>query len=107
MWAIDIATLFFMLALVIMRVQDRSLDNTIVKLSSIHMWDMGLSSLYLLKEWNEKWLEKLSIILEPEENSELNGLKKGNTLLNLLSIFTIGLLIFSCWCWVRESNERR
>ena len=97
MWVIDVATLFFMLVLITMRVQDGSLDNTIAKLSSIYVWDMRLLLLHLLKEWKEKWLEKLSIIQEPEENSGLNRLKEGNTLLNLLSISIMGPLIFSYW----------
>ena len=97
MWVIDVATLFFMLVLITMRVQDGSLDNTIAKLSSIYVWDMRLLLLHLLKEWKEKWLEKLSIIQEPEENSGLNRLKEENTLLNLLSISIMGPLIFSYW----------
>jgi len=73
----------------------RVLENTIAKLSNWHEWDRRLSLLYLLKKWKEKQLEKVSIILILRENLELWGLKKVNTLLNLLSISTIGPFIIS------------
>ena len=66
---------------------------------------MRLSLLHLLKEWKENQLEKVSIILEPGENSWLWGSKEENTLLDLLSMPIIGPLISFLWQGVSESSE--
>ena len=102
----DVATSHLILVSMIIRVLEESSEGIITKLSSWHVWDAKLLSLHLLKEWKEKWLEKVSIILELEENSELRGSKKEKTLLNLLSISIMEPLIFFYWYLVSESNER-
>ena len=52
--------------------------------SSLWICTNLLSLLFWLEEWKEKWLEKISINLEPGEILLLRGLKKGNILLSLL-----------------------
>jgi len=47
---------------------------------------MRLLSPHLLEGWKEKWLGKISIIWELEENSLLSKSNAENTALNLLSI---------------------
>ena len=81
------------------------LKDLIAKLSSCWIRAMRLSLLCLLNKWKEKWLEKISIILYPEENSELRESKKGNTLLKWLSISTTGPLISLYWYLIREPRD--
>ena len=97
MWTceIEVAILFLMLASVMTRAWKGLLEDSIAKSSSWWTWDLRLSSLYLLNKWNEKQLEKMSIILHPEENSGLRGSKEGNTLLKQLSMLTTRPLISS------------
>jgi len=45
-------------------------------------------TIFLLQTLNEIQSEKLLIILSPEENSELRGIKDGKHLLDLLAIST-------------------
>ena len=66
---------------------------------------MKFFSLFLLKEWNKKWLGKVLIVQEPGVNSLLNRSKEGNTSLNLLSISTIRSLIVKFWLEVRVLNN--
>jgi len=56
-----------------------------------------------------KWkqLEKKSIILYPGANSRLRESKKGNTLLNLLSMSTTRPFIILHWCFVSEPREKQ
>ena len=49
----------------------------------------------------------MSIRWEPRANFLLNRLNKENTLLNLLSMSTIGFLIISLWFGVSASNDNR
>ena len=51
--------------------------------------------LFLFIGWNRKWLRNISISLLSSENSQLSEEKEGKILLNLLSISTIGPLIFT------------
>ena len=105
-WAIEVATLFLILISVTMRVWEESDKEAIVKLLSWQDQDLRFSSLLFLKEWKEKWLEKESIILKPEENSLLNRLNTGNILLNLLSISMTEPLIINHWYGMSESKEK-
>jgi len=72
-----------------------SADAWRVVLSSLHMYTLILSSLFLFVEWKEKQLGKTSISLSLGENLLLNELKDRKTLLILLSMFTIEPLIFN------------
>ena len=49
----------------------------------------------------------MSIRWEPGENSLLKGSKEGKILLNLLSMLTIGPLIFKCWLAVSVSKANQ
>jgi len=69
----------------------KSADALRVVLSSLHIYTLILSSLFLFVEWKEKQLGKTSISLSLGENSLLNELKDRKTLLILLSMFTIVL----------------
>ena len=59
------------------------------------------------ERWKEKELEKISISQEPGENSLLKGSNEGKTSLNLLSMLTIGPLIFKYWLSVNKSNNNQ
>ena len=71
----DVMTLFLILALVITRAQVKATDDSIAKLSSFWIHSLRLF-LHSLKEWKEKWLEKVSITLLLGDNSEWRGLKE-------------------------------
>jgi len=83
-WAIDIAIWFLMLV--------SETTTTIFELaevwrtcsSSLWIYADLLSLLFWLEEWKEKWLEKISINLEPGEILLLRELKERNILLSLL-----------------------
>ena len=55
---------------------------------------ISLRKQILKDKWNKKQLEKISISWVSEVNLLLRELKKGKTLLNLLSMLIIRLLIF-------------
>ena len=59
---------------------------------------LKLSSFYLLNEWKEKQLGKMSITLQLEA-------KERNTSLNLLSMLTNGPLTKLHWHLVRSLSE--
>ena len=63
--------------------------------SSLKIYALLLSLLFLFVEWKEKQLENISISLSLEENSVLKELKKEKTLFNLLFGFTTKSLIFN------------
>jgi len=92
----EVAILFLILVSVTTRAHEGFEEKTITTLPSWHNRDMRLLSLYLLEGWKEKWLGKISIIWEPEENSLLSESNTGNTALNLLSISMAGPL---CQRW--------
>jgi len=96
-YAIEVATLYLILASEMTRVCEWFNEDIIVILLSLWEWSSRLLSLHLITEWKEKQLEKISIRCEPGENSEFNRSNEGKTLLNLLSMSTIVLLIFSLW----------
>ena len=85
MWEIDIATLFLMLVSDITRAIIGSKEDLRV---------ISLRKQILKDKWNKKQLEKISISWVSEVNLLLRELKKGKTLLNLLSMLIIRLLIF-------------
>jgi len=58
-------TLFLTLASIIMRALKDKEEDSIAKVSSCWRQDLKEESLHLLKEWKEKWLEKVSITLLP------------------------------------------
>ena len=85
---VEVAILFLMLVFMTIRVLEGELDDLRAKLSSWWIYDLKFWSLYLLNKWKEKWLEKISMILLPGENSGLRGSNEGNTLLKQLSMST-------------------
>ena len=97
--------LFLMLTSIIISTFKDMLKDSSTKLSSCWIHSLKLLFLFFLNKWKEKQLGKMLITLLPEENSEWRGLNKENTLLNLLSILTNGLLISSCWHLVSEASE--
>jgi len=66
-----------------------------VSLLSLWIYTFLLSLLFLLEEWKEKQLGKMSISLSSEENSLLKEINKGKTLLSLLLALTISPLMFN------------
>jgi len=66
-----------------------------VSSSSLKIYALLLSLLFLFVEWKKKQLENISISLSLEENSVLKELKKEKTLFNLLFGFTTKSLIFN------------
>jgi len=75
----EVVTLFLMPVSVIISVLDRVLEDSKTKLLSCWIHDLRFWSLWLLNEWKEKWLAKISIILWPGENSGFRGSKEENT----------------------------
>ena len=86
MCAMEVATLFLMLASEATRAtEDNEEDSKVNLLSS---WARNLISFLLLQTLKEKQSEKMSMILEPRENSELRGEKEKKHSWDLLAIST-------------------
>jgi len=85
-WAIDIATLFLMLISETMMAteEDDEFSRTISSSSCLH----NLSLFPFLQILKEIYSEKLSITLQPGENSESRGVKDRKHLLDQLAIST-------------------
>ena len=105
MWAMNMEMLFLILVSMITRAIEESSEEEIVKLFSNSKQALKDSLLLFLKEWKEKWLTKMSTILEPGENSLLKGSNAGKTSLNLSSMSTTKPLIFALWHGMRELND--
>ena len=63
--------------------------------------------LLLANRWKEKWLEKLSMILLPGQNSGLRGSNEGKISLNLLSILMMCPLMRPRWYLVSELSNNK
>jgi len=109
LWAwickMEVAMWFLMLALDTMRVYERSKEDLREILSRRWIWVLKLLLLCLGDKWEKNWLEKMFMSWELEANFLLKELKERKTLLNLLSMLTMGPLIFEHWLGVRESNN--
>jgi len=81
MWIceIEVATLFLMLASVIMSAEEGESEDSRANLSSYWMWDLMFWLVHLLNRWKEKWLEQVSMILLSEKSSRLRRLKDEKT----------------------------
>ena len=83
----------------------RSVNDRRVISSSLHMYTLIFSLIFIFVEWKKKQLGKTSISLSLEENSLLKRLKDGKTLLVFLSMSIIGSLIFNHCLRVSLSND--
>ena len=105
--AIEVVTLFLMLASKTTMVVYESDNDWRETLSRLCKWLLTLFLLFLSKEWKENLFGKMSISLFPSKNLWSKGEKEGMILLNLLSMSTIEPLIFRhCLC-ISPSNERQ
>ena len=104
---IEVTMWFLMLVSDTMRVYIRSEENLRAILSRRWIWVLKLLLLCLVDKWKENQLEKISISQDSRVNFLLNRSKERKTLLDLLSILTIGLLIFECWLGIRVSNDNQ
>jgi len=102
----EVAMLLLMLISMMTSIWEGLLKDSLVILLSWWIRDLRLSLPHLLNKLNKKWLEKLSIILQPRVHSGLRGLKEGKTSLKWLSISTTGPLINSFWCFEREPSDK-
>ena len=101
----EVATQFFMLVLDTTRAIEKSNEKVRAILSRAWIYILKLLLLCLLEVWKEKWFEKMSMRQWPSINSLLKGSKDEKTLLNLLSTWTTGPLIFNHYLGVRLFND--
>ena len=106
-WTIDIATLSLILESDIIMTTCGFNDDWREIFSRLHKWLLTLFLLFLSKEWKENWFGNKSISLFPGKNSWLKEEKEGMISLNLLSISTIGPLIFWYCLGMSPSNKRQ
>ena len=76
------ATWFLILASNTIAAVFKSANAWSMRSSSLQIYTLLFSLLFLFIEWKEKQLGNISISLSPRENSVLKGLKEGKTLFN-------------------------
>jgi len=107
MYTIEVTILFLILASNIMMVELEFVKVLNITSLSFLIWDFLKLTLLLSECKKEKQLENKTTNLFPEENSRLNRSNNLKIPFNLLSVFTMGLLIFNFYFIVRFSIDSR